>query len=910
MNDVTRTQAIKNFLNARTHADLAELYNHDMECQVNVMPGNGTNTQHEYRGKSYQAWTDGFETWKPFRIPYNAASEPEYTDRHMSYNLAKHVESIGMTGWDWVARKSRWVGFDFDAIIGHAENHSGKLTADELSRVEHNALELDYVMIRQSTSGTGLHLYVFLDEPVETRNHNEHAALGRAILMQMSYDIGFDFSGRVDIAGGNMWVWHRKMELCDNQGLRLIRPATGKIKIPENWRAHLDVIENRRSEIRISIPSEDEENTNLEGVEEAIEEMKKTQPAIQLDEDHKRIIAYLINMPEWDTVRDTYIKTHTIALKSAHTALGLKGLFETNSSGSSRINCWIEPLPKGGFAVYRYSKGVNEHPSWHRSHNGFTTCFYNTLPTLRSASYFFNGVENPKGGYEFSTAADVIESLRALGASYDEELPDLVKNRSARMSDLGNNRVLIEIDCKGIFEAVSMPQWGKKGNYWFRVFYKAPPTVNINQYDNEYDSVCRHLLTEDFVEYKWAYAPTSMSGEWALESKDTIRLGLTNRGCESKDINDILGYCVNNPWVIVNEPFREEYLGDRRWNYGAAKFTFPLRESNENLSFPTWMKILNHVGLGLDRAVKEHEWCRHNGITCGGDYLKAWCAYMFQKPKVRLPYLFFYSPQQKTGKTTFHESLHMLMKPGYMKADKAITTNFDGELRTAVLCPIEETDLSKDKEAYNSIKEYVTAEYVALNPKGKELVQVPNTTHWVQCANKLSYLPIEADDTRIVVCLVPPIPPEEMMSPYELRIKLRKEASDFLTELMYLELPEQPRDRMALPVLETEEKIRATRAKQTVVESFIGEYCFSIPGSTLRGVELYEEFSRQLDPQDRAQWPKRRFQNEIPQEIFPYGRRSKDGQWCYGNISLNPDTKPGKKLISVGGGDKARLIET
>src|SRR4051794_667192 len=105
----TRTEAIKAFLTAMTHPDLADLYSYEMECQVNVAQDNGQRIQGDYKGKLWHGWQDlnTGETWKPIRIPYNAKTTPTYDDREMTWDLARHAEGIGMTGWDWVHRCSR-----------------------------------------------------------------------------------------------------------------------------------------------------------------------------------------------------------------------------------------------------------------------------------------------------------------------------------------------------------------------------------------------------------------------------------------------------------------------------------------------------------------------------------------------------------------------------------------------------------------------------------------------------------------------------------------------------------------------------------------------------------------------------------------------------------------------------------
>ena len=187
-----KTEAIASFLNHMTQPDLASLYHLGMECQVNVAQDGGERIEGDFKGKKWHAWTDGLSTWKPFRIPFKANTNPEYTDSPLKFDLVQHAEAIGMTGWNWQKRVSQWVAFDFDAIVGHSENHTAKLTDEQMTAVIEAAQSIPWVTVRKSTSGSGIHLYVFIDD-VPTNNHNEHAALGRAILAQMAALTGFDF---------------------------------------------------------------------------------------------------------------------------------------------------------------------------------------------------------------------------------------------------------------------------------------------------------------------------------------------------------------------------------------------------------------------------------------------------------------------------------------------------------------------------------------------------------------------------------------------------------------------------------------------------------------------------------------------------------------------------------------------
>ena len=112
------SEAILNFLQARktTNGDLVDRWSIAMETQINVAADNGEpvdGKRSTYRDSEYEWWN--------IRIPRNAAGNPEFHDYELRWPLDLHAEGIGMTGWDWAARRSRWVAFDYDSITGHAK---------------------------------------------------------------------------------------------------------------------------------------------------------------------------------------------------------------------------------------------------------------------------------------------------------------------------------------------------------------------------------------------------------------------------------------------------------------------------------------------------------------------------------------------------------------------------------------------------------------------------------------------------------------------------------------------------------------------------------------------------------------------------------------------------------------------
>jgi hypothetical protein len=163
----------------------------------------------------------------------------------------------------------------------------------------------------------------------------------------------------------------------------------------------------------------------------------------------------------------------------------------------------------------------------------------------------------------------------------------------------------------------------------------------------------------------------------------------------------------------------------------------------------------------------------------------------------------------------------MLMTKGYVKADATLINpqGFNGELECAILCVVEETDVSRNGSlAYNRIKEWVTAPRFNIHRKGATpYMSEFNSTHWVQCANRRANCPVLDQDTRIVVIQVEPI--DKPVPPDAFKKQLLNEAPYFLRHVLSFHLPPSSGDRLYLPLLETEAKreaMAATRSEKSV----------------------------------------------------------------------------------------------
>lgn len=881
----TQTEAIKQFLETNTHRDLADLYTKEMEVQCNAAQDNGVRIAGEYQGRIWSGWSDPNDPsliWKSFRIPYRAKTDPQYQSKPQKWPLGQHAESIGMTGWNWVQKKSLWVAYDFDSIA----NHEQGLTADELEKVKSTAILIPWITVRKSTSGKGLHLYIFLNG-VQTQNHVEHAALGRAILGMLSAKTGFDFRSKVDACGGNMWIWHRKMRGTD--GLILIKQGSILREIPPNWKDHMEVIKGSRRKTLPRYVAETE-------VDE-FEEICGTRPRIKLDEGHIRLQNYLDEInAQWFWDQDHWLMVcHTSDLKHAHNDLQLKGIFETVATGKEKPdhNAYCCPLRKGSWSVKRYTIGVHEHTSWFQDSRGFTSCYFNQEPDLKTAARALNGVETEKGGFEFTEAEVAIQVATILGA--DVKLPPWATNRKTILKHhKKDGRLIIEIKREPSDNGGDMQGWREDGGWWKRIFNIKATSITEPEISNN-DDLVRHLITDSGDDYGWVVN----AGEgWQTEPLTHIKLSLKSLNFNDREINTVLGNSVLRGWTLVNKPFEDEFPGDRQWNRGAAQLKYKPKLEGPFIH-PTWSRILNHAGSGLDEEIKKNSWCQANGIITGGEYLKTWIAFMFQQPNEQLPYLFFFSEEEGTGKSVFHEALGLLMTRGYQEANDALlsTGNFNGELENAILCYIEEVDLSKHKDARNKIKNWVTAKQISIHHKNRTPYNITNTCHWVQMANNISHCPIFSGDTRITACYVKPL--EQKIPKGQLLQLLEKEASDFLGAVMSVGLP-RPEDRLGIPVIETTEKKTIAKQNMSALELFIEENCHSVPGALILYSEFYEKFLAWLDPEEVCNWTKIRVGRELPRR-YPKGRHMQNGaKFFIGNLSFNSNIPPSKSWVLSG----------
>jgi len=620
-----------------------------------------------------------------------------------------------------------------------------------------------------------------------------------------------------------MWLWHRKLTR-ENRGLSLLKPAQRNLSIqdlPINWRDHLAVVTRQRAKIRI------------QGVEkeDAFDALTAAHPRVPLDDAHKETIERLMGTgfsTIW--VSDHHLlQTHTCALAK----LG-DPTFKTISEGTdpSIPNCFLFPLNNGAWRVYRFSPGVAEAETWMQDGQGWTTCYFNKKPDLEMACRAHSGLKDPdKGGFAFNRAEDAVGAAKVLGETIAFPLS---LDRPAQLLTSKSGNLVVRVKSREE-DPRELHGWIRKRGEWVRESSR----VVVSPEREETDEHSRLRALETPQGERAGFLWLNDGGEWKpLPTGDALSV-LRGTRMDKNQAEQTRGHAISNPWKLTVLPFQPLFPGGRQVNLYAPQFCVKPQEGPH----PAWDKIFAHLGAGLTGAIQatENPWFRQNGVEDGAHYLLLWTACALREPFESLPYLAYVGPES-VGKSTHPEAIaEYLLDGGVTSADKALTNSsgFNGELEGAVLCYVEETDVSA-RTARDRMKEWVTAPRLPIRRMRQDLYHVANTTHWIQCTNHVDYVPVFPGDSRITLCWVNHPAKKEKRA--EFREALKEESPCFLHTLLNLPLP-TPDERLRIPIVETEEKQEVAMSNEPVAR-FVQEACVLKTGARTAVDEMYNTYMR------------------------------------------------------------------
>lgn len=809
-----RAVCLRRFLQARkpyhNNPALMDLYEAGAECQVNVARSGGQPVDDQRN-----TYTDGHFVWHNFRI-----GNADDAEKWLTYPLDPYVKEIGLSGWNWQRKRSLWVGFDFDDLVSHAPGIG--TSKEELVRVRMAASNIPWMEARRSTGGgDGLHLAAHFDAAgIPTDDHSQHAGLARCVLGMASTIVGFDLSVNVDCCGRILWVWSQRAT-ADNHGFEQLEPATATLSeadLPSNWRDQIDVVAHRRARVRV--------RGIADANESAFDSLTSAFNRAPLDDKHKAIIEGLSHTgfsTIW--VPDHHVlQTHTVALErllnERRESLGLLGVFDTVSPGMhpDTPNCFMVPFPEGAWKVFRFSPGVKESATWRQDGKEWTTCYFNRKPDLTTVAQVMGGDEDPdKLGFVFDTAEMALEAAKLLGQQI--QLPETFMGRRARLKAHKDGRLVMDVDKHR--DEGKVKGWVAKPDHFTRVF---DTIAEPGEPETNCDDLVRALITP--AGESAGFMLRSNCDTWDRQSAANVRMRLQAKGMTKNQADCVIGAAIGDRWTLVNMPFQPEFPGGRRLNLDAPQFRFaPVRLKDGELPYhPTWNRILQHIGADLDESVATTEWCRQNDVRTGADWLLILIACILRDPFEPTPYLGLWGPEN-SGKSIFHEAFSVLVTKGVVAADRALTNQngFNGELANAILAVVEETNLAQSGWARERMKDWVTCRQLSIRRMRTDQYQQPNSLHFVQCVNRLDYFPVWPGDSRITICHVPELNPEDKIKKTLMLKRLADEAPHFMATLMALRLPE-PDDRLRIASLETPDKI-ALAHQNAPIALFVREQC-------------------------------------------------------------------------------------
>jgi len=486
-------------------------------------------------------------------------------------------------------------------------------------------------------------------------------------------------------------------------------------------------------------------------------------------------------------------------------------------------------------------------------------------------------------GFFFDRAGDALKTAEALGQKI--ELDQKWLDRETHLKRNKDGRLVVWVNGR---ENEGKPDAGwvrKRGGWWERVYDVRTERRKEDLGLAEHDNILRCLYTPAGKRAGWM--GKALNGRWVWQPKDDVKSALLALGHKRTEADVIMGGAVLKAWELVNLPFQPEYPGNRRWNLEAAQYRHQPAELVDDQAphHPHWDKILQHIGQDLTPALRKLPWAERANIKSGADYLLAWTACLLRDPFEPLPYLFLFGPEN-SGKSILHEALSLLMTAGVVFADRALTSknDFNGELANAVLCVVEEKNISlAGAAAHNRIKEWVTGRTISIRKMRTDSYPQANTTHWIQCANRQDACPIFPGDTRITMIYVPDL--VEEIPKKILLAKLEEQATHFMRTLLDLQLPPVA-GRLRVPVVATGQKREAEQSAQNALEDFLAEHCHEAPGQKLLFAEVYENFHKWLPAAERHEWSRIRTSRAMPPQ-FPVGAGASNKKYV-GNIAWEP----------------------
>ena len=603
-----------------------------------------------------------------WRLPDGGKTYPVDNDRPMDY-AGELVDIWGTSWWDY--KRALTIGCMWDIDLGHGPR--GK-TAEEIADWDRRAATIPYLMNSTSKGGGGRHGNAFLDNPLPAATRAEHKRNCRAITACVSAALGLDLFTWACCWGGIQYIYARSRA---ENGLTVVTPATEKLVLPDHW---LEIVTpwERATEAQSELLTSEaiSHRVEMDAIHCSIGDTFRRHGYAWSEEEHKgRII----------------ISLHLGGLKVDHKENKRPGVYDTNSpcTEKSKPNGFGFLKPNGGLALRRFGDAADVSP-WYQGPSGIWCCDYNLAVTFKAACDAAGGVKGKKGIITFYDG-DAIKALTMLGI--DAQIPEKLRySRIDLLQTPGKIKIAIHSSFFKNFDG-----WTYDYTKYVKSVEYTPPVSELPTFDERLRYTTERAKGEDWM-------LLDDRGHWNASTYSLVKDWIKGNDISDDLVPVVLKHHSDKNWLLQRIPFAAQYPGCRIWNRDGARFSVTPRPGD----FKFTKMVIDHVGDGLTPYLDE--WCEIQGIKTGGEYLMWWAARLFQNPKGRLPFLFFFSPEQNSGKSSFHRTLLRLFANtnGWCELRKELLKDdFNDLLRGCALAYLEEIDLSKSPTAYELIKNLV-----------------------------------------------------------------------------------------------------------------------------------------------------------------------------------------------------------
>lgn len=149
--------------------------------------------------------------------------------------------------------------------------------------------------------------------------------------------------------------------------------------------------------------------------------------------------------------------------------------------------------------------------------------------------------------------------------------------------------------------------------------------------------------------------------------------------------------------------------------------------------------------------------------VCDGDaalfnYVFAWFAHMFQRPRERIGTAMVLRGRMGTGKSKVGEVFGRLIAAHYFQVDdpRYIVSNFNAHMASCLFLQAEEAVWAGDKHAEGRLKGLITSEYQMIEQKGIDPIRIRNFVRLLMTSNEDWVVPAGKDERRFCVLDVHP----------------------------------------------------------------------------------------------------------------------------------------------------------